>query len=127
MIGSTNVPGLSYSQVTNMVAGSDLADRVAKMNNIQTLHFAATDWTGSGPYTQTLNNVVGYNDAPITATDKPEIFYNAEAAGISTVDAYETYAEECGYISKIATGAGTLTATAYAQPTMEIYFDLKGV
>lgn len=45
MIGTTNVPsGLSASQATNQITLSNVADTVAKMNNVQSVFIPASSW-----------------------------------------------------------------------------------
>ena len=104
---------------------------INKMNNVVQVTFTGGIGTGkwvldsgTGYYTQTKTGITGYNGASITASDKPEVFYNASS--VTKANA-EDYAEQCGYINSISTGAGSVTARAFDAPTMNIVVDLKGV
>lgn len=120
MIGTTNVP-----------APGIISFR--KMNRIQTLAFPAASWVGpnaNGLYTQIIV-ITGYDGTTPTADDRPEIFFNADKARekgvITSASDYEDYMECCGYISSFITGTGTLRATAFDKPDMDIWVDIKGV
>lgn len=127
MIGTTNVPGgLSASQVTSQITLSNVADMVAKMNNVQSVLIPASDWTEDqtdGYYKQTVS-ILGYNNSPVTAQDKPEIYFNKSNVAF---DDAEDYVEQCGYIMSIETGANCLNLVAYEPPTLNITIDVKGV
>ena len=115
----------SYSsqKIESLIA--QVSRQISKMNNIQTIKLAKdSDWTGSGPFTQTVS-ITGYQGDTVTANDRPEIYYNSQH--VTSATDMESYAEQCGYISKIETAAGSLVATAFSKPTMDIYIDVKGV
>ena len=112
MIGSTNAEGPAFAKM------------FAKITNLQTITAPSANWVGeSAPYTQSVS-IAGYGGTAVTASDKPEIFFNT--ANVAATDA-EDYAEQCAYIYNIATGAGVLNLTAYEKPTFDIYIDVKGV
>lgn len=98
--------------------------KIEKLNNVQTITVPAASWAGSSaPYTQSVA-ITGYQSSAVTASDKPEIFFNTDSIAVTNA---EDYAEQCAYIYNIATGSGVLNLTAYDKPTMDIYIDVKGV
>ena len=110
-------------------AKNDLQSQINRMNNITALTLTVNGWTpeGTGVYVQTIE-FTGYDDAVITADDRPEIFYDdMDSTEEQTQTNMELYAEECGFISKIETIAGGLKATAHNLPTMNINLLVKGV
>ena len=121
MIGTTNVPGLSSSHTSEMISSSvqALQAQIDKMNHITSITCASDGWQGSNKSRYQLHNVTG-----VTASDRPEVFYNADS--IAQADA-ETYFEECNKINKIETLAGQIKVWAYDVPAVNIYIDLKGI
>ena len=129
MIGSTNVPGLRYSQVTGIT--DQIERRIAKMNNIVPVIFEENHWVEADPtgdldlWVQTIN-ITGYMGDAVTENDRPETFYDASHYGSTDMD---DYIEQCSHVYRITTGNGTISAYAYGAepPTMDIYVDVKGV
>lgn len=77
-----------------------------------------TTWTGSGPWTQTVN-VSG-----ILATDTPMV----DAVLSDTAATAQAQLEAWGCVSRIVTGAGTITATCLEEmPVTAIPIQLKVV
>ena len=98
--------------------------QMAKMNRVTTVTFPASGWSGAtAPYTQTIS-IAGYDGTTVAGTERPEITIYTGGVAIADV---EDYLEQCGYIYKIETGTGTLTASAFELPTMDLKFDVKGV
>ena len=130
MIGTTNVPGLSYGQVAAEISAAEsrlnsaIENSANSASNIISIQLSASGWTGSGPYTQTVTKDRSNNPLPYTSSDRPEVYFDRSVHPFAN---RELYAEECGYIDTIETGNGTITASAYAPPTLNMYINLKGV
>lgn len=97
---------------------AELDGRMDKQERLLTGTISTT-WTGSAaPYTQTIN-IVG-----VTANDKPVITPVYSATLATAVLEKESW----NMVSKIETGAGTITATCFSdKPTTAINIQLKGV
>ena len=117
------MPGLSYGQVAAAISAAETR-MSSDMNNVISIQLPASGWTGSGPYTQTVNKDRSNNSLPYTSADRPEVYFDRSVHPFAD---RELYAEECGYIDTIETGNGTITASAYAPPTLDVYINLKGV
>ena len=127
MIGTTNVPGLSYGQVSTAISAAESRLNNIIENNVNgviSIQLSASGWMGSGPYTQTVTKDRSNNPLPYTSADRPEVYFDRSVHPFAN---RELYAEECGYIDTIETGNGTITASAYAPPTLDMYINLKGV
>ena len=78
----------------------------------------STGWTGSGPYTQTVS-VSG-----VTAADKPIIDVVLSSGTETAIAELEAW----GMVSKIETGAGSITATCLEeQPEVDLNLQIKVV
>lgn len=107
--------GLSTNDLTNELA----AAYAAKANLVSfTATLPTAGWTGSGPYTQTVN-VAG-----LLATDVPVadiVLSDTTATAITQLEAYS-------YLGRMVTGAGTLAATCYSsKPAVDLPLVLKVV
>lgn len=128
MIGSTNVPGLRYSQVTGIT--DQIERRIAKMNNIVPVVFSG-GWAevnpndSATPWVKTVS-ITGYQGDAVTEDDRPEIYFDLSPYASGDMD---DCVEQYSHVYKVVTGNGTISAYAYGSepPTIDIYVDVKGV
>lgn len=117
-IAETAIGQNASSIATNTADIAELDGRMDKQERILTATISTT-WTGSAaPYAQTIN--IG----GVTANDKPVITPVYSATLATAVLEKESW----NMVSKIETGAGTVTATCFSdKPTTSINIQLKGV
>jgi len=90
-----------------------------KLRNKRELLLKADDWSGKGPYTQTV--VV----SGITAEDEPEL--GKALKGTETIEEVKAYNKAFGLLYHGETRNGQVIFQAYKKPVMDITLLLKGV
>lgn len=112
-----------YTQEGDRFGATDINATNGAINSLaatKTATLASASWTGSAaPYSITVS-VSG-----ITATDSPIISLNLanNASAATTKSAHKCW----GFITKIVTGSGTITAYAHTKPTVNLPIIIKGV
>ena len=112
----------TYTQEGSRFGANDINGTNGTVNAImgtKTATLSSSGWSNSAPYSQTVT-VSG-----ILASDTPMIALNlAYNANASTAKATQ---KAWSYITKITTGANSITAYAHTKPTVNIPIVIKGV
>lgn len=94
-------------------------DTVSSLTGEVLLSFPASGWSSTAPYTQTVNF------PGIKTTDIP--FYGLRLTGTLSNVTVEAQKLAWGYVDRIASGNGTVTACCYSKkPTTNIVVSAKG-
>ncbi len=109
----------SLKDILNGADAAKLAEQIRKINNKKYVVLTVAGWSGSGPFTQTVEF------PEILATDEAEL--GKALIETESIEQVKAYNKAFGLIYYGETGDGQVTFKAYKKPSIEFIIALKGV